>query len=298
MMRYSRRDFVKTAAVAGTASGLWWALHRQDLAFAGLAGAPVKKKAVADQVVLGKTGIKLSRMAMGSGTNGTRKTSVQARLGIHGFADLLVHGYDQGINFFDTADQYGTHEHMREAMRRVGKNNVVVLTKTRAKTKEECQKDLERFCRELGRDHLDVVLLHCMTSDNWVKELEGPMEVLSKAKQKGLIRAHGVSCHTLGALKLAARTPWVEVDLARINPAGAHMDADPATVLGVLREMKAQGKGIIGMKILGQGDLAGQLDRALAYAGKNDLMDTFTMGFATPQQFDEIATKLPRLSVA
>ena len=235
---------------------------------------------------------------MGSGTHGVRKTSMQARLGVYGFADLLEHAYDQGVNFFETADQYGTHEHMREGMRRVGKNNVVLLTKTRARTADETRKDLDRFRRELGRDHLDVVLLHCMTSANWVKEMEGPMEVLTRAKEKGIIRAHGVSCHTLEALKLAARTPWVEVDQARINPIQAHMDADPATVLAVLGEMKKAGKGIIGMKILGQGALSrpGRPGpRLRRQAGRARRLHDRLRRTA---QFDEIASKLPALSVA
>jgi aryl-alcohol dehydrogenase-like predicted oxidoreductase len=295
MKVFSRRHLVKGALFG--AAGSFVTLHRMDLARAGLA-VPAVKKSVGDRVVLGRTGIKLSRLAMGSGTHGVRKSSMQARLGVYGFGDLLERAYDQGVNFFETADQYGTHEHMREGMRRVGKNNVVLLTKTRATTADETRKDLERFCRELGRDHLDVVLLHCMTSANWVKEMEGPMEVLSRAKDKGMIRAHGVSCHSLDALKLAARTPWVEVDQARINPIQAHMDADPATVLGVLREMKAAGKGIIGMKILGQGALSDQVDRAVAYAARLDVLDAFTIGFGSTAQFEEIATKLPGLSVA
>ena len=295
MKVFSRRHLVKGALFG--AAGSFLTLHRLDVARAGLALPPVKKT-VGDRVLLGRTGIKLSRLAMGSGTHGVRKSSMQARLGVYGFGDLLERAYDQGVNFFETADQYGTHEHMREGMRRVGKNNVVLLTKTRARTADETRKDLERFCRELGRDHLDVVLLHCMTSPNWVKEMEGPMEVLSRAKEKGVIRAHGVSCHSLEALKLAARTPWVEVDQARINPIQAHMDADPLTVLSVLREMKAAGKGIIGMKILGQGALSDQVDRAVAYAAKLDVLDAFTIGFGSTAQFSEVATKLPALSVA
>jgi hypothetical protein len=90
----------------------------------------------------------------------------------------------------------------------------------------------------------------------------------------------------------------VDVDLARINPIGSHMDADPATVLAVLREMKAAGKGVLGMKILGAGDLANQVDRAIAYAGSLDVVDAFTIGFASEKQFDEIAQKLPALSGA
>jgi aryl-alcohol dehydrogenase-like predicted oxidoreductase len=302
---FNRRQLVKGAM--GLAAASWWTLHQQDLLRAAVApvgtagGKDAPKgagKRASDRVILGKTGIKLSRLAMGSGTNGVGKSSQQSRLGVYGFADLLEHAFDRGVNFFETADQYGTHEHMREGMRRVGKNNVVLLTKTHADTAKELEADLERFRRELGRDHLDIVLLHCMTSPTWTKDKEGAMEALARAKEKGIIRAHGVSCHTLPALELAARTPWVDVDLARINPIGASMDADPETVLKVLAQMKQAGKGIIGMKILGAGALAKQVDRAIAFAGKLDVLDTFTIGFGSPKQFDEIADKLPRLSQA
>ncbi|HEY0714551.1 MAG TPA: aldo/keto reductase [Polyangia bacterium] len=301
MRTFGRRQLVKGAV--GLAAASWWTLHQQDLLRAAVAGAGVTKegakgKRVSDRVTLGKTGIKLSRLAMGSGTNGVGKSSQQSRLGVYGFAELLEHAYDRGVNFFETADQYGTHEHMREGMRRVGKNNVVLLTKTHADNAKELRADLDRFRRELGRDHLDIVLLHCMTSATWTKDKEGAMEALARAKEEGIIRAHGVSCHTLPALELAARTPWVDVDLARINPVGASMDADPATVLKVLAQMKQAGKGIIGMKILGAGALAKQVDRAIAYAGKLDVLDTFTIGFGSTQQFDEITDKLPRLSQA
>ena len=102
---------------------------------------------------------------------------------------------------------------------------------------------------------IDMVLLHNKQSATWTTECAGAMDVLSQAKESGIIRAHGVSCHTLAALQLAAATPWVDVDQARVNPDGILMDADPATVIGVLRQMKASGKGVIGMKILGEGQL-------------------------------------------
>src|SRR5262249_5533465 len=156
----------------------------------------------------------------------------------------------QGITFWETADQYGAHPHLNQALQQVGRQKVVVLTKTHATTAEQMQADLERYLAELGTDYIDIVLLHNRQSANWVEECAGAMDYLSRAKERGLIRAHGVSCHTLEALQLAARTPWVEVDFARINPAGLHMDADPATVIQVLRQMKAAGKGVVGMKIL------------------------------------------------
>jgi aryl-alcohol dehydrogenase-like predicted oxidoreductase len=171
------------------------------------------------------------------------------------------------------------------------------MTKTRASSEAEMRADLDRFRREIGTDRIDIVLLHCMTESDWPRRKTGAMAVLSEAKEKGVIRAHGVSCHTLGALKTAAATDWVEVDLARLNPAGAHMDAQPETVIPVLREMKARGKGVIGMKILGQGDLRGRVDEALQYALAQDVLDCFTIGAANGAELRDLLRKIPAASV-
>lgn len=253
---------------------------------------PPMGKLATDQVLLGSTGIQISRLAMGSGTHGNNGASDQTRLGLTAFADLLVQSYDQGITFWETADQYGAHVHLRTALPQVGRQNVVVLTKTHAQTAAEAEADLARFLEELGTDYIDVMLLHNKQSATWATECEGAMEYLADAKQRGVIRAHGVSCHTLSALQLAAQTPWVEVDLARINPAGVVMDADPATVISLLEQMKAAGKGVIGMKILGEGQLAGQLDMAIQHAVRLDCLDGFTIGFTSRAQLDEVASKI------
>jgi 1-deoxyxylulose-5-phosphate synthase len=118
------------------------------------------------------------------------------------------------------------------------------------------------------------------------------MDVLSEAKEKGIIRAHGCSCHSIEALRAAAKSPWVEVDLARINPIGSHMDADPDTVLGVLREMKAAGKGVIGMKILGQGDLSSRQDEALKYALSLGVLDAFTIGAESKAEQQDLIRRI------
>jgi aryl-alcohol dehydrogenase-like predicted oxidoreductase len=249
-------------------------------------------KLATDQVLLGSTGIVISRLAMGSGTHGNNGASDQTRLGLSQFASLLVQSYEQGISFWETADQYGAHAHLGTALSQVGRQNVVVLTKTHAETAAEMQADLERFMQELGTDYIDIVLLHNKTTPTWTTECAGAMEYLADAKQRGVIRAHGVSCHTLDALQLAAQTPWVEVDLARVNPAGILMDADPATVISVLTSMKASGKGVVGMKILGEGQLAGQLDRAIEHAVRLDCLDGFTIGFTSQAQLDEVAAKI------
>lgn len=261
-----------------------------------------RKRTASDVVTLGATGIKVSRLAMGTGTHGFARASDQTRrLGVDGLGRFLAQGYDEGLTFWDTADGYGTHPHVGAGLKRLGKGraqDVVLLTKTRARTKQEMEADLDRFRREIGRDHLDVVLLHCMTSAAWPKERAGAMEVLERAREKGVIRAHGVSCHTLAALQAAAASPWVQVDLARINPIGAHMDADPQTVLGVLRDMKRAGKAVMGMKILAQGGLAHDVDGALRFASRLDCLDAFTIGFANEAERRQVVRTLPLVSVA
>jgi predicted aldo/keto reductase-like oxidoreductase len=156
--------------------------------------------------------------------------------------------------------------------------------------------DFDRYRRELNTDYIDIMLLHCMMSDTWPEERKGAMEFISEAQEKGLIKTKGVSCHTLGALKTAAKTDWVEVDLARINPAGAVMDADVNTVVGVLKEMKAKGKGIIGMKIFGAGQLSGMADECLQYALASQVVDCFTIGAKNMEEFSKLTKQITTAS--
>ena len=243
------------------------------------APAPLTKKVAAfDTVTLGNTGIRTSRLAMGTGTVGSGHHSNQTELGVKGLSELLLNGYDGGLRFFDAADSYGSHPHVAEALKHVPRDKVTVLTKTFSRDAKSARADLDRFRRELGVDYLDICLLHCVTEGDWTERYKGVMDVLSEAKEKGVIRAHGCSCHSIEALRAAAKSPWVDVDLARINPIGSHMDASPEEVVGVLREMKAAGKGVIGMKILGQGDLRGRVDDALRYAMSLGVLDAFTIG--------------------
>jgi predicted aldo/keto reductase-like oxidoreductase len=144
---------------------------------------------------------------------------------------------------------------------------------------------------------IDIILLHAISNTAWTQQLAGAMDALSLAKQQGIIRAHGISCHSLGALRLAARTPWVDVDFARINPARIEMDSDPATVISVLREMKAAGKGVVGMKILGIGQLANQMSTAISHAVKLDGIDAFTIGFTSYPQLQQVTTAIQQVPI-
>src|SRR5260370_24600293 len=227
----------------------------------------VKQKVAAfDTITLGKTGIRTSLRVMGTGTIGSGHHTNQTALGLKGLSGLLLNGYDRGLRFFDSADAYGSHPHVAEALKHVPRDQVTVLTKTFSRDPKSARDDLDRFRRELGVDYIDVCLMHCLTECDWTERFKGVMDVLSESKQKGIIRAHGCSCHSIDALRVATKSPWVEVHLVRINPVGAFMDSDPETVVSVIREMRAAGKGIIGMKILGQGELRNRHDEPLNFA--------------------------------
>lgn len=277
-------------------------MRRRDFIQSSLLGAGVLTRAAQgatrranDIITLGPDKVKLSRLAQGTGTKGFRKSSNQTRqLGLQGLADLLRFGFDNGITFWDSADGYGSHPHLREALKSVPRDKVVIMTKTRARTADEMRADLERFRQEIGTDYLDIVLLHAATQVDWPEQRKGAMEFLSEAREKKIVRTHGVSCHSLDALKTAAKTPWVHVDLARINPAGVLMDADPKTVISVLREMKAAGKGVIGMKIFGEGQLRDRPDEMLRFALGLDCVDCFTIGAESREEMADLIKRIPR----
>ena len=287
-----RRDFVRHGTLA--AGGALFGLGR----FPHPLYASETRKHAQDVVTLGRTGIRLTRLAQGTGTNGVNKSSNQIRaLGAQGLPDLLAAGVASGVHFWDLADQYGTHPYAKRALQTVKRDQVAILTKTHASTEAEMRADLDRFRQEIGTDYLDIVLLHNMQSGTWPKEKEGAMAVLSEAKERGVVRAHGVSCHTIAALRAAAETDWVEVDLARLNPAGIAMDADPATVISVLRTMKQKGKGVIGMKILGAGQLRSRVDEALQFALAQDVLDCFTIGAESQAELQDLLRRIPEASV-
>jgi aryl-alcohol dehydrogenase-like predicted oxidoreductase len=277
-----RRDFIIRTAVGVSALAL-----RGPSAF-----ATTSRFSASDTVEIGKTGIRTSRLAMGTGTFGFGGRSNQTALGTQELINLLLNGYDNGLRLFDTADSYGSHRHVAGALKHVPRDKVTVMTKTDTRDAAGVRRDLDRYRRELGTDYIDIVLLHCLTEGDWTERYRGAMDVLSEAQQKGVIRAHGCSCHTIEALRAAAKSSWVQVDLARINPIGSHMDASPGTVISVLREMKAAGKGVIGMKILGQGDMRSRPDEALRHALSLNVLDAFTIGAENKAEQNDLIRRI------
>jgi predicted aldo/keto reductase-like oxidoreductase len=284
MPNLSRRDFLGQSAAAVGAIALANNLPAAD--------APRKLKSAGDQVTLGKTGVKTSLLGLGTGSVGVKRSSNQVRLGQEKFNKLVRHAYDRGITYFDTADQYGSHIFLREAIKGLPREKLFIQTKTRATSAEVAKADIERFREELGVDYIDSLLMHCMQKGDWPTEMKPVMDVLSDAKAKGRVRAIGTSCHGMDPLRAASKCDWVEIDLARINPVGvkARMDGPPDDVVPCLKAMHGAGKGVLGMKILGEGTFksAEQQLASLKFVLGLGCVDAFVIGFETPEQIDQI----------
>jgi len=240
------------------------------------------------RLALGSTGIAVSRLSLGTGTDGWDFASDQTRaLGTGGLARLMQAAFDRGIDFFDLADQYGSHPAMREALKTIPRDKVVITTKTTAKTGPEMEKALDRFLKELGTDHIDILLFHCVTDHDWGRRLRPAMDVLDRAKQKGKVRAVGASEHSMAGLKALAAEPWADVALVRANFGGVNMAGKPEEVTPVMRGMMDAGKGVYGMKVLGGGELKRDVRKAVEWHFSVP-EHAFTVGFVSERELDEV----------
>ena len=269
------------------------------------AGKAAAKRSAIDQVILGSTGIKLSRLGVGTGSRGA---SVQLGLGQERFVKLMHHALDQGITYFDTADRYRTHEWVGAAIRGRDRGKLYLLSKVWG-TPEDPAKDIDRFRKELGTDYIDTVLLHCVTNGRWTDERKKVVDALIEARQQKKVRSIGVSCHSLDGL---ARTPdldWLDMVLVRINPQNVAMDSTPqrrrgarpeaGTIEPVVEQVKrlhAKKRGLIGMKIIGDGNFTKPEDRekSIRYAMHCGLLDAVVIGFKAPEEIDEAVTRINR----
>ncbi|MHB1310074.1 MAG: aldo/keto reductase [Limisphaerales bacterium] len=301
MQIHSRRDFLK-ATLAGTGALLaarpWQTLAAEPVHFNG-----------SDLVPLGRTGLKVSRLAQGTGFNGYNRSSEHTRMGKEKFDHLLRHGLDGGITFLDMADLYGSHPFVKDVVRGLPRDKFVFLSKIWPRKESwvtpsgGAKEEVDRFRKELGIDTLDVCLIHCATDDQWLTQFERTRDELSELKQKGAVRAVGVSCHDFGALKQASEHPWVDVIFARINHLGGKeysCDGTVEEVSAVLKTARQNGKAVVGMKIFGAGKLVKpeEKDASLSYVFNQKLVDAITIGMLKTEEVDDTLKRMSAVKAA
>jgi len=290
----TRREFIKgTAALAGAT--LLSSCTTGPLAIG-------RKPTAVDQVPLGKTGLKLSRLGVGTGTRGG---SVQRALGSDGFNRLIRYAYDQGITYIDTSESYRTHTMVGEAIRGLDREKLFIQSKMPG-LPEKPLEVLDRYREDLGVDYIDSLLVHCAVRADWDEGRKRLVDAFEEAKAKNIIRAHGVSCHSVPALTKAAQLDWVDVNLVRINPQGVHIDtpaedwrtkSDASHLPAVMEQIKVMREnrhGIIGMKILGEGDFTKpeEREKSIRFTMQSGLVDAVVIGFKSTEEIDEAILRI------
>jgi 1-deoxyxylulose-5-phosphate synthase len=288
----SRRQFLeRSAAFAGAL------LLTPTAAFRAQTAA---KRTAVDQVALGKTGLKLSRLGFGTGSD---SGNIQFALGQEQFSKLIRYAYDQGITYFDCAQSYKTFGWIAGAIKGLPREKIFLQSKVPGKPEQVLQ-TIDRHRKVFDTDYVDSMLIHCMVKDQWTDEWKRIMDAFDEAKEKKWIRAKGVSCHSLPALRTATTSAWTQVHLVRVNPQARHIDGmgetwdksgtDISPVVEELKTMRAKGRGVIGMKIIGNGDFTKAEDRekSIRFAMSRPELDAVVIGFKSTAEIDEAIKRM------
>jgi hypothetical protein len=287
----SRRDFLKGAIAGGVLTGT-----------GALLPAYAPKRSATDWVPLGNSGVKVTRLALGTGTRGGR---IQRELGQEAFTRLVRHAYDKGIRFFESADAYKTHGILATALKGIPRDSYRLMTKYRGSPAEAPREAIDRLRRELNTDYFDILLVHCVRRKGWAEEFKRLTDEYSEAKQKKVLIAHGASAHGLLPLRDFPGNKWLDVALLRTNHDGTKMDTlegrdaseekgDVVEVFGHIAKIHAQGTGVIGMKLIGEGQFTtpAQRDASLRRVMKLGTVDAITIGFKNTQEVDEAIARI------
>src|SRR5690554_6422167 len=289
VIELNRRNFIRALSL-GTAHLLFSnPLQAGQSKYSGI--NPIQK------VRLGKSGIETTLVGFGTGVHAGNRTAFLTRQDKSKSLSMLHHASDKGVRFFDCADSYGTHGLVAEAMKKMNREEITLSSKIWVRgggipepERPDADIVVDRFRKELDTDYLDVVQLHCLVEDNWTETWKKQMDILENLKAKNIIKAHGVSVHSLDAMKAAAESPWVDVIHVRINPYGISMDKpNPEEVMEVIESIHKSGKGVIGMKLIGNGRYrndSDKIDNAIKFVLGLETVDMVIIGFETSNQID------------
>jgi aryl-alcohol dehydrogenase-like predicted oxidoreductase len=300
-MTIARREFLKRSALGVSTV---------------LAGLPVARASEStpaffdpyESVALGRSGLKVSRFCLGTGVHGGNRQSNATRMGKEKFEALIQGAHERGIGLYDLADLYGSHPFLLPALKGIPRDRFGIVSKIWFRPggipdadRPDADIVVQRFLKEIGTDYLDLVLLHCVESATWPTDLRRQMDILAKLKEKGVIRAHGVSCHSIEALEAAANEPWVDSVHTRINPYAMSMDGPVDKVVPALKKLHAAGKGVVGMKIIGEGRLRNdeeKRDASARFVLGLGCVDVLNIGFEKVEEIDDFAARVRKVPKA
>jgi predicted aldo/keto reductase-like oxidoreductase len=284
MNHISRRHFLKTGLAAG--------------ALAGVGALPLlaERGNATDWVTLGRSGMKVTRLAFGTGTNNGK---VQRNLGPEGFTSLVRYAYDSGIRFFESAEAYPhMHEMLGIALKGIPRENYRLMTKMTTGDGKDPQTKIDDLRRAAQTDYFDIMLLHVQHTATWPTDSEQWQDVILENEHKQAVRTHGASVHGLPALRQVPGDKWLEIGMIRMNHKGAHMDGEdpkahvPGNVSEVVEHVhqaRKAGKGVISMKLVGEGSFTTRDDRqaSMRFAFRHAGVNCVTVGTKSQAEIDE-----------
>ncbi len=290
MGAFTRRDFLRTGVAASLLPGAALARH---------------KRSATDWVKLGKSNVKVTRLAFGTGSFGGR---VQRQLGQPEFTRLVRYAYDHGIRFFETAESYhGMPEMLAIALQGLPRDSYRLMTKYSTPATGDPGPKIDQFRKQLNTEYIDILLLHCLRPPTWAADYESLQDGFSLAQQKKIILSHGASVHGLPALRTVPDNRWLEIAMIRMNHNGTRMDTPdmrdvnlPGNVPEVVAQTKkahARGMGVISMKLVGEGRFTKAEDRdaAMKFAMNLGCVDSVTLGFKNTAEIDEAIERMNRV---
>jgi predicted aldo/keto reductase-like oxidoreductase len=284
MKSISRRHFLKTGVAASA------------LASVGTLPLLAERGKATDWVTLGRSGMQVTRLAFGTGTHNGR---VQRDLGQEGFTSLVRYAYDSGIRFFESAEAYpDMHEMLGIALKGIPRENYRLMTKMTTGDGKDPQTKIDSLRRLAQTDYFDIMLLHVQHTATWPTDTERWQDVILENEHKQAVRTHGASVHGLPALRQVPGDKWLEIGMIRMNHKGAHMDMEDPRMHGLgnvsevvkhVHEARKAGKGVISMKLIGEGSFTNREDRqaSMRFAFRHAGVNCVTVGYKSRAEVDE-----------
>ena len=288
MAHFTRREFLKTGLAAGT------------LAASGGLSLSARGGSATDMVTLGRSGVKVTRLAFGTGSFSGQ---VQRSLGQDGFTRLVRHAYDRGIRFFETAESYGEmHKMLGVALQGIPRDSYTLMSKVTTRNGVDPQEKFDELRRLANTEYFDIMLLHWQHTATWPADTARWQDGILEAQSRKVVVSHGASVHGLPALRRVPDNNWLQVAMIRVNHTGKSMDAEDYATQGAgnvpevvthVHEVRKKGMGVISMKLAGEGTFDREDRRkAMRFAFRDAGVDCVTVGYKSPAEIDEAIENL------